>query len=146
LLILALTFATTTHGTVYQQELPEGDGKEVFVNKCRQCHGLDVATADRRTRGGWDAIIREMIDMGAMFTDEEKTSIVGYLSKNFGKINVNTASADQIESFLGISSSDAKAIVAYRMERGDFTKFDDLKQVPGIDMKMLDEKRGWIAY
>jgi len=33
LLILCLTFVTTG-GTVQQQELPDGEGKEVFMTKC----------------------------------------------------------------------------------------------------------------
>jgi competence protein ComEA len=146
LLILILTIVPTTRGTVYQQELPDGEGKELFVNKCGQCHGLDYATTNRRTRSGWDGIIREMVEMGAVLSEEDKTAIVGYLSKAFGKINVNTAPADQIESFLGLSSNDAKAIVSYRTEHGEFKTVDDLKQVPGIDVKVLEEKKGWIAF
>jgi len=146
LLILLLTFVTPGTGTVRQQELPEGEGKELFARKCSQCHSLEDATSDRRTRGQWDGIIQEMTELGAQFTDEEKATLLGYLSKNFGKINVNFANADQIESFLGISADGAKAIVTYRTEHGAFKSIDDLKKVPGLDAKLIDEKKGWIAF
>ena len=145
LLFLILAFVTPGRGTV-RQELPEGEGKELFAKKCSQCHSLEDATMSRRTRGQWDGIIQEMTELGAQFTDEEKSTILGYLSKNFGKINVNVANADQLESFLGLSANDAKAIVTYRTEHGDFKSLDDLKKVPGIDVKVLDEKKGWIAF
>ena len=146
LLILILTFVTPGRGTVPQQELPDGEGKEVFAKKCSQCHSLEDATSSRRKRGQWDGIIMEMTELGAQFTDEEKSTILGYLSKNFGKINVNFANADQIASFLGLSADNAKAIVTYRTEHGNFKSLDDLKKVPGIDAKVLDEKKDWIAF
>ena len=85
LLILILIFVTPGRGTVRQQELPDGEGKEVFAKKCSQCHSLEDATASRRTRGQWDGIIQEMTELGAQFTDEEKSTILGYLSKNLAR-------------------------------------------------------------
>src|SRR5689334_21411320 len=132
-LILSLVFVAPTSGTFHQQELPDGPGKQVFANKCQACHPLDYATSMRRTRGQWNNVMREMEDMGATFGDEEKSCIVEYLTKNFGKINVNTAPADELEKFLGIASKDATAIVAYRTDHGPFQSLDDLKKVPELD-------------
>ena len=145
-LILSLAFVAPTAGTVHQQELPDGEGKQVFMNKCNACHPLDYATSARRTRGQWNNVMREMEDMGATLSDEEKSSIVAYLTKNFGKISVNTAPDDELEKFLGLSSKDAKAIVAYRTDHGKFQSLDDLKKVPDIDAKLLDEKKDWISF
>jgi competence protein ComEA len=144
--LLSLVFVGQTGGTMQQQELPEGEGKELFANKCSQCHVVEYATAHRRTRGQWNGVLNEMIEMGAVLSDDQKTTIVAYLTKNFGKINVNVAPAEEIETFLGMSSSNAKAIVAYRTERGPFESVEDLKKVPGIDLTILEEKKGWIAF
>ncbi len=145
-LILSLAFVAPTAGTFHQQELPDGEGKQLFMNKCSQCHPLDYATTNRRTRAQWNGVIREMVDMGAIISDEEKTSIVEYLTMTFGKIAVNTAAAEEIEKFLGMSSKDASAIVSYRTEHGPFGSLDDLKNVPDIDAKLLDEKKDWISF
>jgi competence ComEA-like helix-hairpin-helix protein len=128
------------------QNSPDGEGKQIFMSKCGQCHDLDYATANRHTRGQWGGVISKMVDMGAVLTDEERTAIIEYLSKNFGKISVNTAAADEIESFFRLSTKDAKAIVAYRSEHGPFQSLDELKKVPDIDWKILEEKKSSIVF
>jgi competence protein ComEA len=45
-----------------------------------------------------------------------------------------------------MSADAAKAVVAYRTEHGEFKSIDDLKKVPGLDAKLIDEKKGWIAF
>jgi competence ComEA-like helix-hairpin-helix protein len=128
------------------QDLADGEGKQIFMSKCGQCHGLDYATSNRHTRGQWSGLITQMVDMGAVLTDEERTAIIDYLTKNFGKISVNTASAEEIQTFFRLSTKDAKAIVSYRSEHGPFQSLDELKKVPDIDWKILEEKKSSIAF
>ena len=128
------------------QDLPDGEGKQIFMSKCGQCHGLDYATANRHTRGQWGGIITQMVDMGAVLSDEERTVIIDYLTKNFGRISVNTARAEEIEGFLDLSTKDAKAIVSYSSEHGPFQSLDELKKVPDIDLKILEEKKSLIVF
>ena len=52
-------------------------------------------------------------------------------------LNVNTASAAQLETIKGIGPKTAEAIVAYRTEHGDFTSVDALTSVKGIGDKKL---------
>jgi competence protein ComEA len=47
-------------------------------------------------------------------------------------INLNTASADQLQQLPGIGPAKAKAVVAYRDEHGAFGSVADLARVPGI--------------
>lgn len=46
------------------------------------------------------------------------------------RINLNTASATSLKTFLGISSKTATAIVAYRQTHGPYTSVDQLLLVP----------------
>ena len=146
LLTSSILLITLFAESARQQDLPEGEGKETFVMKCSQCHGLEMATANRRTRGQWTGLVNDMVEMGALLSKEEQATVVIYLSKNFGKVSINTASAAEIESVLALTTKDASAIVAYREEHGPFETIDDLKKVPGLDPTVLDEKKGWILF
>ncbi len=56
-------------------------------------------------------------------------------------VNVNTATSSQLESLPGIGPSLARAIVAYRTQKGAFTKVEDLLNVPGIGAAKLAAMR-----
>ena len=65
----------------------------------------------------------QVAGFGAVGTDDEFTEILDYLVKNFPAnsrpINVNKASAMQLESGLGLSSVESAAVVEYRKKNGD---------------------------
>ena len=49
-----------------------------------------------------------------------------------GKININTASKQELMSLTGIGESKAKDIVSYREKNGPFQTIEDIKKVTGI--------------
>lgn len=48
------------------------------------------------------------------------------------KININTATKDELMNLSGIGESKADAIINYRKENGNFKKIEDIKNVDGI--------------
>jgi competence protein ComEA len=54
------------------------------------------------------------------------------------KINVNTATAEQLDSLEGIGSTRAKAIVQHREQFGPFQKPEDLLKIKGLGPKLLE--------
>lgn len=52
-----------------------------------------------------------------------------------GKVNINTASAEELKSLNGIGDATAQKIIAYREASGPFSKTEDLKNVSGIGDK-----------
>lgn len=52
-------------------------------------------------------------------------------------VNLNTATAEQLESLNGIGPAKAEAIIEYRKKNGNFKTVDDLNNVPGIGDKTM---------
>lgn len=53
-------------------------------------------------------------------------------SNSIQKININTATQEQLDTLPGIGQSTALKIIEYRKENGKFKKIEDIKQVKGI--------------
>lgn len=56
----------------------------------------------------------------------------------FAKININTASVEELSSIKGIGTKKAEAIVKYRKSHGKFKNYDDLENVKGIGPALVD--------
>lgn len=52
-----------------------------------------------------------------------------------GQININTASADQLQRLPGIGPAMAARILAYRQQAGGFQKIEELQEISGIGPK-----------
>lgn len=61
-------------------------------------------------------------------------------------INLNTASAVEVEKLPLIGPSRALAIVAWRERHGSFKNIDDLILVPGVSRRMADAIRHLVAF
>ena len=62
-----------------------------------------------------------------------------------GKVNINTATADQIAVLPGIGPKLAAEVVKYRVNNGNFKVIDDLKKVSGVGDKKLEKIKGFIV-
>ena len=139
---------------VYGQylKLPDGPGKATTQKVCGTCHGAELVLGRQDDRDGWGALVNDMIQRGATGTDDEFYEVVDYLATNFSKtspvikINVNKATAKDLEAALRLPAKQAAAIVHQREEKGDYKSIDDLKKVPGIDAGKIEANRNRLAY
>ena len=130
--------------------LPEGPGKATFVRVCSKCHTPNIVIANGQNRQGWEETINKMSGLGAAASDEDFTDILEYLVKNFPpvttKVNMNKATASELESQLGFTTKQAADIVAYREKNGDFKTSDDLKKVPQMEAREIDLRRNRMTF
>ena len=132
-------------------QLPDGPGRKETVKLCSQCHAAEVVMPVGQTRAGWAATLRKMSALGATGTDSEFRAVLEYLAAHFPaqelpRINLNTATAIELESGLTLRRSQAAAIIAYRSEHGHFTSLDDLKKVPGLDAAVIEAKKDRVTF
>jgi competence protein ComEA len=145
-LLLSLTV-----GLWAQPQLPDGPGKEETAKLCTQCHELARSLAPRQDRDGWQATITKMVGLGMKGTDQEIATVTDFLAHNYPApdvppLNVNTATAIQLESRLTLRRSQAAAMIAYREKNGNFKSMEDLKKIPGIDPEKFESKKDHIVF
>ena len=143
--VIPLAFASATAFA----QLPDGPGKEAVQQVCGSCHGVDVIEGHHQSRDEWVATVQNMIQRGAEGTEEQFNAVLGYLVKNFGpqlpKVNVNQASAADLQSGLGLTDKEAAAIVKQR-EKAQFKAIEDLKKVPDLDYKKIEAQKDRVIF
>lgn len=132
-------------------QLPDGPGKDEVVKVCGTCHPPSTAASVRLTRDGWETKILEMVARGAMATDEELEAILNYLAAHYlGEtselLNVNTATSVQLESVLEFLRREASAFIEYRDKVKGFKSLDDMKNIPGVPFKKIEDKKNRITF
>lgn len=116
----------------------------------------------RMDRDGWQQKVFEMMGPGTADEQPAIKAIVDYLVTNLGpagakppapaklnvnQLNVNQASAKELESALSLSPVAAEALVKYRQTNGRFSDLADLKKaLAAITATIAEEKKGTLAF
>lgn len=144
--ILAACAALSTAAVSAQGQFPDAPGKETTVRMCGTCHEAERSAAVRLTREGWQEVIAKMVALGAKGTDEEINEVLDYLAEHFKgeapkPLNLNSATAVELESIAGLLRKEAAALIAHRTKAGPCKSLDDFKKVPGVPFKKIDQRR-----
>ena len=107
---------------------------------CILCHPFENITKTRRTGREWNDQVTTMAQRGAPGTEPDFTLVKKYLTRYYGIVKVNTASAEELSAVLGLPPNVAAAVVEYRTANGKFTDIAALAKVAGVDKAKLEEQ------
>ena len=91
---------------------------------------------------GSDSILLTQTNSSEINTSSPTTA---YYDEVLGRININSATADELTSVPGIGSVTAQRIVEYRRKYGKFYSINDLLKIKGISETTLDDIRPYIT-
>ena len=117
--------------------------------------GSRIYDAIEKCGGTTDLADVSKVNLAYILSDGEKIYIpsindeddVEYIlsSESNSTININTATAEQLETLNGIGESLAAAIIAYREENGNFSSIEDIKNVSGIGDSKFEKIKDYIS-
>ena len=89
----------------------------------------------------------------SLAADQVKSKVVAETSKKstqavekHNAINVNNASAKELQSLKGIGEAKAQAIVEYREKNGKFKSLQQLTMVKGVGEKLVSQNAKQISF
>ena len=113
---------------------------------CIACHPYENITKTRRTPREWDDQVTAMAQRGAPGSEPDFTLVRKYLTRYYGIVKVNSATAEELAAVLGFPLKVAQAVVEYRTANGRFVDLASLEKVPGVDKGKLAEQAGSIRF
>lgn len=122
-------------------------GEQATGAVCTYCHGWEaIFGGPRQLPGQWDFIISDMVGRGAKGTEEQLNLVARYLKWSWGMVLINSASAEDLVTVLGLSAKDAEKVIAYRDKHGSFADLESLKAVPSIDVATIEAQADAIMF
>jgi competence protein ComEA len=97
--------------------------------------GSRVDAAIRAAGGFVPSAETNLINLAALVVDGQQIDVPGIVDTshiNAGRVNINTATATELDVLPGIGPTTAKTIVDYRLQNGPFQSIQGIQKVPGI--------------
>lgn len=115
--------------------------------------GSRVVDAVNRAGGFSDNANEDYLNLARVVADSERIYVPAKEEEvemqegenSSEKININTATVEELSTLPGIGESRAKDIISYRTNVGKFEKIDDIKNVSGIGEAMFMRLKGYIT-
>lgn len=99
--------------------------------------GGKASTSGNSTAG---AGVKLVADSGGAVVSGDASS-----SGGSGKVNINTASAAELDTLPGVGEATARDIIEYREKNGPFKKIEDIMKVPRIKESRFNSIKGLIT-
>lgn len=142
-----------------EEETKETTLESIFVYVCGavNCEGVYELPAGSR---GYEAIAMAggfrkdaataQINQAEILEDEATIyvptiyEIAESQSENDGKVNLNTASKEELMTLPGVGEAKASSIIAYREEHGGFKSIEEIMNISGIKEGLFEKIKDYI--
>ncbi len=146
-----------------QTENSPGDTAEIYVHitgavnnpgVIRLAPGSRLIDAIEKLGGLAENADTDSVNLASVLEDEDKihiytreeTAETGAVSASgTGRVNINTASLEDLKTLPGIGDAIGKSIIDYREKNGAFKSLEDLKEVDRIGDKVFDKLKDSIT-
>jgi len=161
LLLIAFLLLSFTAGYRYAQfslkqsqnalRIEDGLQIAVHVKGAVARPGVYLFQADQRvadavqTAQPLDSADLHQLNLAAYLLDGTQIQVPYKTEQSSSLLNINTATAAQLENLPGIGPSKARDILSYRETHGYFSSIEDLSRVSGISTSLVEELRDWIC-
>ncbi|MDI3478044.1 MAG: competence protein ComEA [Thermoanaerobacterium sp.] len=81
----------------------------------------------------------QMIKIPKVGEDSSSTGVIGDVKKADGKININKATKEELDTLPGIGEVTAQRIIDFREQHGNFQKIEDIMNVSRIGPKLFEQ-------
>jgi competence ComEA-like helix-hairpin-helix protein len=126
--------------TPEEEEQFSNAAEQTIERVCIACHPFENITKTRRTPKEWSDQVTVMAQRGAPGTEPDFALVKKYLTRYYGLIRVNTATAEDLTAVLGLSPKAAAAVIEYRSAHGKIPDLDTLAKIDGVDKARLEEQ------
>lgn len=126
----------------------------IYVYVCGAVHsegvyqlpiGSRVYEAIESAGGFKEDAAKATVNQAKVLADEECVYVptvgeqVENIHENDGKVNINSATKEELMNLPGIGESRADSIIKYREKNGDFQTIEDIMQVSGIKEALFEQ-------
>lgn len=118
---------------IYIPKLEDANNNEINYSSSGVYNSIDITNSES------NSILNNSFNVNS---NAKSFSTVNGIKK---KVNINTATQDELETLSGIGTSTAKKIISYRNEVGKFKKIDDIKKVNGIGEAKFNKIKDFIT-
>jgi competence protein ComEA len=91
---------------------------------------------------------QDRINLATLLEDGQQIDVPGIIDTshvNAGRVDINHATASELDALPGIGPTAAQAIVDYRLQNGAFLGIQDVQLVPGIGTATYDRIKDYIT-